>query len=224
MLALQGKRVGIVDTDLQSPGIHVLFGIPGDSVQFTLNNYLWGTAEMTQVIQEVTPKNVPGRIFLVPSSIKMGDIARVLRDPYDDRLLRDGLKDFISIANLDVLLIDTHPGLNEETLLCLAISNALGLVMRPDRQDYEGTGVTIGVARRLDVQQLSIIVNKMPPQFDPAQVKAQVEQTYQSTVAAVLPHSDELLTLSSEGLFAVRFPDHPLTTQFGQVATTLMGN
>ncbi|MHC5725535.1 MAG: P-loop NTPase, partial [Nostoc sp.] len=26
-IALHGKRVGIVDTDIQSPGIHVLFGL-----------------------------------------------------------------------------------------------------------------------------------------------------------------------------------------------------
>ena len=26
-LALQGLRVGVIDTDIQSPGIHVLFGM-----------------------------------------------------------------------------------------------------------------------------------------------------------------------------------------------------
>ena len=30
LTALQGKRVGIVDTDVQSPGIHVLFGFDED--------------------------------------------------------------------------------------------------------------------------------------------------------------------------------------------------
>ena len=42
-------------------------------------------------------------------------------------------------------------------------------------------------------------------------------------VHAVLPHSDDLMTLSSEGLFAIRFPDHPLTAQFKQVAAVLLG-
>src|SRR5215475_1838718 len=31
-LAMQGKRVGVVDTDIQSPGIHVLFGLEEDEM------------------------------------------------------------------------------------------------------------------------------------------------------------------------------------------------
>ena len=27
LLALNGRRVGVVDTDIQSPGIHILFGL-----------------------------------------------------------------------------------------------------------------------------------------------------------------------------------------------------
>ena len=50
---------------------------------------------------------------------------------------------------LDALILDTHPGLNEEMLLSIAMSNSLAIVMRPDQQDYEGTSVTVSVARRL---------------------------------------------------------------------------
>src|SRR5512142_680662 len=39
-VALAGKRVGIVDTDIQSPGIHVLFGLDEDNMGHTLNEYL----------------------------------------------------------------------------------------------------------------------------------------------------------------------------------------
>jgi len=35
-VALQGNRVAIVDTDIQSPGIHVLFGMEEDDVQWSL--------------------------------------------------------------------------------------------------------------------------------------------------------------------------------------------
>jgi hypothetical protein len=42
-------------------------------------------------------------------------------------------------------------------------------------------------------------------------------------VAAVLPHSDELMALASTGIFALRYPDHPVTTALKQVAATLVG-
>jgi MinD-like ATPase involved in chromosome partitioning or flagellar assembly len=42
LLASDGLRVGIVDTDIQSPGIHVVFGMNEDDMQYSLNDNLWG--------------------------------------------------------------------------------------------------------------------------------------------------------------------------------------
>ena len=64
--------------------------------------------------------------------------------------------------SLDLLLLDTHPGLNEETLLSIAVSDAVVIVLRPDQQDYEGTSVTVRVARKLKVPQMMLVVNKTP--------------------------------------------------------------
>ena len=47
--------------------------------------------------------------------------------------------------------MDTHPGLNEETLLSISISDVLILILRPDSQDYQGTAVTVDVSRKLQV-------------------------------------------------------------------------
>ncbi len=40
--AMTGKRVAVIDTDIQSPGIHVLFGQEQVNAAQTLNQYLWG--------------------------------------------------------------------------------------------------------------------------------------------------------------------------------------
>ena len=41
-------------------------------------------------------------------------------------------------------------------------------------------------------------------------------------VAAVLPHSDEMMNLASEGIFVLRYPDHPMTALYKQVAADLL--
>jgi hypothetical protein len=56
-----------------------------------------------------------------------------------------------------------------------------------------------------------MLVNKVPEAFDFDDVRTRVEQTYGTTVGAVLPHSDEMMTLASSGIFSVRFPDHIVT-------------
>jgi MinD-like ATPase involved in chromosome partitioning or flagellar assembly len=225
LLAVEGRRVGVVDTDIQSPGIHVLFGMAGQEITYSLNDYLWHECDIAQAAHDVTPHlgaNISGRIFLIPSSIKAGAITRVLRQGYDAQVLTQGLRKLIQDLELDVLLIDTHPGLGEETLLSIVISHTLAIILRPDQQDYEGTGVTVQVARRLKVPNMVLVVNKVPEIFDAAAVKAQVERTYNCPVVAVLPHSDDLMALASGGIFALRYPDHPVTDLYKQAAARLV--
>lgn len=225
ILAGQGLRVGVVDTDIQSPGIHVLFGLDENDMGRSLNDYLWGKCDIREAAHDVTANLGPGmtgRVFLIPSSIKAGEIAKVLREGYDVGLLNDGFHKLIEELNLDVLMIDTHPGLNEETLLSIAISDALAIIMRPDQQDYQGTGVTVEVARKLDVPRMVLVVNKTPAAFDFDEVKRRVENTYKCEVAAVLPHADEMMTLASGGVFVVRYPDHPISVKYKSIAARLM--
>jgi septum site-determining protein MinD len=225
LLAMQGRRVGVIDTDIQSPGIHVLFGLHEDEMAHSLNDYLWGKCDIEQAAFDVTPgldADIKGQIFLIPSSIKAGEIARVLREGYDVGLLNDGFHALIEKLDLDVLMIDTHPGLNEETLLSIAISDVLAIIMRPDQQDYQGTGVTVDVARKLDVPRMMLIVNKVPAAFNLDEVKALVEKTYDCEVAAVLPHSYEMMVLASAGIFVLQYPDHPITAILQQAVSKLV--
>lgn len=219
LMALRGQHVGVVDTDIASPGIHVLFGMGDTGAGRALNDYLWGRCRIEDTAHDVTASlgsDVRGKVLLIPSSIRAGEIARILREGYDVGLLNEGFRDLIAALRLDALLVDTHPGLNEETLLSMAISDVLVVVLRPDQQDYQGTAVTVEVARKLEVPCLRLIVNKVPAAFDSEEVRERVEQTYDCQVAAVLPHSDEMMVLASGGVFVARYPQHPLSVLYRQ--------
>lgn len=217
-LALRGYRVGVIDTDIQSPGIHVLFRLQEGDIKHSLNDYLWGKCAIEQAAHDVShilganPNN--GGLYLIPSSIKTNEIARILREGYDPAALSDGYNDLLDAMAFDYLLIDTHPGLNEETLLSIAMSDALAIIMRPDSQDYQGTGVTVEVARKLGTRKMMLVVNKVPQSFDLADVKAKIERTYQCPVAAIFPHSDELMALASSDVFVLQNPTHSMTSLY----------
>lgn len=222
-----GHRVGIVDTDIQSPGIHVLFGFNEDNIDRALNDYLWGRCSIAEAAYDVTSilkgkSTERSKMFLVPSSVKAGEIARVLREGYDVGLLNEGFQDLIDTLKLDYLFIDTHPGLNEETLLSITISDVLVLILRPDQQDYQGTAVTVDVARKLEVPNLLMVVNKAPTVFDFGQLKVKIEQTYDTSVAGILPHSDEMMVLASNGIFSIQYPNHPLTKVIEGIAEQII--
>ncbi len=225
IMAMRGLRVGVIDADIQSPGIHVIFGLPGDEVGSSLNDFLWGNVEMSSVAKDITDRQsaaITGRIFLIPSSIQPGQIARVLREGYDPQKLTSGLRELAGALRLDVLLIDTHPGMNEETLLSLVISHSLIVVLRPDQQDYEGTGITLRVATELQVPRILLVVNKTPASFDPAAVAKRVSDAYGREVAAVIPHYEELMELASQGVFSLRYPDHELTQIYKRLADSVL--
>jgi MinD-like ATPase involved in chromosome partitioning or flagellar assembly len=224
LLAAAGKRVGVVDTDIQSPGIHVILGLDQMQSGYTLNDFLWGNCTIEQTAHDVTAnlgQSVPGAAYLIPSSIQADAIARILNDGFSVRKLVDGLHQIIDTLVLDVLLIDTHPGMNKETLLSIAISDTLVLILRPDQQDYLGTHVTLEVARRLDLQRLLLVVNRVPEFYDFDAVQQRVETEYQCPVGAVLPHTDEMMALESQRIFALTYPDHPLSTRLRQLVAAL---
>lgn len=224
LLAAGGRRVGVVDTDIQSPGIHILFGLPDTGGAPTLNDYLQGTCPVARCARDVSAVLGPGAagsVHLIPASANAADIARMLKDGYDINRLSSGFFALGTELQLDTLIIDTHPGLNEETLLSIALSQTLLVVMRPDHQDYQGTGLTVEVARELEVPNLSLIVNKTPAEFDAEQIRRTVTDTYHCPVAAILPHANEMMTLASEGLFTMRYPEHPVTAALRGVAAAL---
>lgn len=224
-VASHGKRVGMVDTDIQSPGIHVLFGLDDHTINRALNDYLWGRCAIEDTAYDVTPAAVSakgGTMFLIPSSVKTGEITRVLREGYDVGLLNDGFEALGEKLKLDYLFIDTHPGLNEETLLSIAISDSLVLILRPDRQDFLGTAVTVEVARKLNVPRLLLVVNKALPTLNFESLREQVESTYNCSVAGIFALTTEMLELGSGGVFCLLYPHHAFSKEVEKVARRIM--
>ncbi len=224
-VACKGRRVGVIDTDIQSPGIHVLFGMDEDRIDKALNDYLWGRCAIEETAYAVGAEigedqiaSRGGEIYLIPSSLRAGEIARVLREGYDVGLLNDGFRELVKQLDLDYLFIDTHPGLNEETLLSIAISDQLVIILRPDQQDFQGTAVTVDVARKLEVPSLCLVINKALSSYDFGDLREQVEETYSSVVAAILPLSEDVARMQSADIFSLRYPDHPVTVGIQDIA------
>lgn len=230
LVARAGHRVGVIDTDIQSPGIHVIFQLPESRVEHALNDYLYGRCSIEEAAYDVTDAAIGNadasaqrpRVYLIPSSVNVGEIGKVLKEGYDVARLNDGFQRLILDLKLDYLFIDTHPGVNEETLLSIAISDKLILVMRPDSQDFQGTAVTAELARRLEIPEMLVLINKVPPNMDVVQLRERVEKAYGADVVAMLPMNYEIVRLASSGIFVNRYPDHPMTLALRQVADRVM--
>ncbi|MCA9960194.1 MAG: MinD/ParA family protein [Chloroflexota bacterium] len=222
--AAQGMRVGVVDTDIQSPGIHIIFGMGDQRPPHSLNDYLNGDCRIEEAAMDMTPGlgvSLKGRVFLIPSSTQISQITRFLKG-YDVGVLVDGYEQAIKMLNLDALLIDTHPGLNNETLMSVSVSDALAVILRPDFQDYQGTAVIVDISRRLGVQNMVLVANKIPLNLHLDQLRTNLETQYRCPVGALLPHSEEMMALGSEGVFVLRYPNHPISAEIKRLAQMLL--
>jgi MinD-like ATPase involved in chromosome partitioning or flagellar assembly len=226
LVALEGKRVAVVDTDIQSPGIHMPFALAEERVEFALNHFIWGECGIEKAAYDVSNilPRPGGPIHLVPSSMKISDIGRILKEGYDVRLLNDGFQALIEKLDLDYLFVDTHPGVNEETLLSIAISDTLVLILRPDQQDFQGTAVTVELARKLDVPNMMLVINKALPSMNFAELRAKAEAIYRVPVAAVLPLTPELVQLASSGLLSILYPDLEASREMKKVADRILAS
>lgn len=224
-VAMAGNRVAVVDTDVPSPGIHNIFCLEPENMNKTLNNFLWGEASIEEAAYDISANvNLTGngQLFLVPSSVKADDIARILKDGYEVSALHDGFRKLVRALKLDYLFVDTHPGLSKETFLSIAISHVLILILRPDKQDYQGTAVTVDVAKQLKVRKMLLTINKALPSMNFDALRQKVQEAYDLPVAGIFPLSEDVIQLASEGVFCVRYPDHPVTREFQKVAHHIM--
>src|ERR1041384_4806914 len=97
LVAQAGRRVGGIDTDLQAPSQHLLFGLAESQITHTLNDYLWGKCDLHQTAYDVTPNldsygKIKGHAYLVPASVEAKEIANALRGGYDPSLPQAGFR------------------------------------------------------------------------------------------------------------------------------------
>lgn len=222
IMATMGKRVGIVDMDIQSPSLQVIFGLKEPSL--TLNDYLWENAKIEKVAYDITEslgENTSGKLFLVPASLRPRDITRVLRESFDPTLVNEAFKKLCTRLELDVLLVDTHAGINEETVLTITVSDIVLIVMRPNQLDYLGTEMSLEMTRRLNVEKVLILVNQSPQSLNRGELKQNVLGQRHYPVVEVIPYADELALLSNSAVFALRYPEHDIAKSYQHLAKIL---
>lgn len=227
LLVKDGYQVAVIDTDYQAPSLHLFFGLPDEKIPHSLNDYLNGKCDITDTLVDITSSlNIEeaGHAYLISASIKTSDIMMMLRNPYDFTRFNNGLNKLIEKYELDVVLLDTTAGLNEETLVSIALANTLLVLLHPDQQDYQGTAVTVEVANNLKVPRICLVLNDTPATLDMDNARVKLEKTYQCEVVGILPHSDIMLTLASAHIFALQQPNHPYIVLFQQLLDRLMAS
>lgn len=221
-LALEGRRVGVLDLDLAGPGLHVLFEMKSDEIKYTLNDFFIGRCPADRIAIDLTDKLglKRGSLVFVPASFKAEDIVRVLSKGFEIGMFRDALDKISSLHRLDYLIIDTHPGIEKSTLVSMGVCDLNLILSRMDSQDIFGTGVMLEVTKVLEKPQI-LIANMIPPGVDKEKVKARLETLFNTKVVTAIPFYTEILRALSSEVFVLKNPHHDFSAALRPVIEAL---
>src|ERR1700721_3088850 len=114
-----GRRVAIVDTDIQTPGLHRFFGLGRFAACRSLADYLVGKCEIIEAVGTMPADESGGSLWVVPARSRINEIHT---HGYDIGLLQEGFDQLIEELDLDVVFLDTHSGMANETAVAVAVS------------------------------------------------------------------------------------------------------
>ncbi len=225
LLAQNGYRIAIIDTNTKLPATHLFFGLTEKEMEYSFNDYLLGSCNIEQAAYNLNPRletSPKGQLFLVPGNSNIDNPVKILKHPQDVHLFSSGCQSLIQTLQLDALLIDTQSGVSDTSLVTVTVSDTLIIILRLNQHDYQGTSVTMDVVRQLNIPRIVLMVNEAPTVFNVDDIKAKMEQTYDCEVVAILPHVDQIMALANKDIFALRYPQHRLTSILKDAAMNLI--
>ena len=222
---MKGHRVAVMDMDLEGPGLHVIFGLDPYELPFTLNDVLVNGAQPEQAALRMNDRLhlEKGEIYFSPASVRVEDILKSLRTGFELDSFSNAINTLAEKFSLDYLLVDTHPGLEDDTLLAMGVCDNLLVVSRLDQQDMFGTGVLAEVARTLE-KPTHLVLNMIPLALNSSEVSkiaSKIGANFKIQVLGWLPFSEDIVSSLSKSVFILTNPRHSMTTRFNEFARRL---
>jgi len=200
------KKVLLVDANFSAPnlGLHLNIIDP----EITLHEVINRSANVRDAIHKFENLDIiPSRIFnnIEINPLKLRDKINTLRNDYD------------------VILIDSSPALNEETLAAMLASDELFVVTTPDYPTLSTTLKAMKLAKQRKAPINGLILNKVYNKDFELSIE-DIERTVEAPVLAVIPHDvNALKSLSKFIPYTAYKPRSGGSREYRKLAAVIAG-
>ena len=227
LLAERGERVAVVDTALRAPALHTLFNLGDIPEWISFTDYLIGRCTLEDAVQPIELAEdaaaAGGSLYAVPACDRSYKLEAIITRGYDIGLLHEAFYQLIEHLKLDTLVLDTFPGMTNETATAVARSDALVMMTRADRAALVAAPKAVDVVAGLSAGRRLLAVSLLTETELGEQFGELLARAYGAPVAALLPAAPELAEAPAKTFFVDAFPSHPLTSEYRRLADSLDG-
>ena len=201
-----GKKVLVIDANFSAPNIGLHLNVIDPKI--TIHHVLNRTANVEEAIHkldnfDIIPASLFDRIEINP--LKLKDRIKYVKRKYD------------------VILVDSSPALNEETLGVMLASDQILVVTTPDHSSLGTTLKAVKLAKQRGVPISGLILNKVHNKNFELSL-SDIENTSEVPVMAVIPHDVNVLRALSEFKSSVSYnPKSEASIEYKKLAATLIG-
>ena len=222
-----GKRVAVIDLDLEGPGLHVIFGVSDGEMRATINDVLQSSIPIRDAVLDLTPRLgiESGCLLFCPAGHRLEEILKMVDTGFNLSRFKAVLNTLATEYQLDYLLIDSHPGIEKDTIVSMAVCDVVVLLSRVDHQDMFGSGVMNEVASQLR-KPVVLILNMIPSSVGDKESKKigeKIAGLFNLQVLTALPFNSDVFENLSRGVFVLEHQKDPLTKRFTELAENMIG-
>ncbi len=227
ILCQRGKRVGVVDLDVESAGLHHIIGLDLKENEGLLEVLLGGFVPHTEkicidvvrAVGENWKKNgfePKGAFYLLPTISDIKKLGRLNWTDYTISLLETILDFFARVFELDLILIDSRTGFSPSGQNALRFADKVVLVFRLNRQNVYGVKKLANGYQAAGKP--SFLVASCVPETEE---KSKYIVKYQKELGkrvldAILPYDENLAF--EEKISVITFPDSELSNELKRLA------
>jgi len=127
-------------------------------------------------------------------------------------------------CNLDYIIVDTHPGVENDTVLAMGCCDVLVLVSRVDQQDLFGTAVMVLLAETFE-KPTFLTLNMVPPGVrikDAVKVGKELATLFKSRFLQAFEFQMDVINNLSRSVFVVDNPDSAFAHKINEAAEMLV--
>ena len=219
--AASGKNVCLLDLDSKAPYLSSIFNV--GSKQW-INDVLFGKCSVMDAIYDISDEiGTNGKLYLGlsnPDIIAIRDISSKDRKWQAKALqiIMDAKKALVS-AGMDVIILDTGPGVDFSSINAVAVTDYVVIVVKPNKPCMVGTEQVVNGVYKLLNKKCGIVENMC---HETHFLKPLSNTLFDVPVLASIPCMCDVQLKTDIGILTLEEPKHPFSDSIFKIADKIL--